>query len=60
MNDLTEVELKLSVQKVNTILSALGQLPYVQVAALVADVKAQAESYIQTQASVSGPVIVPN
>lgn len=47
MNDATELTLKLNIQKINLILSALGQLPYAQVVTLINEIKASAEEQLQ-------------
>ena len=45
-----KLKLELSVTEINTTLSALGQMPYIQVAELIGVVKSQAESQLQPQA----------
>ena len=49
-----QIELKLTVAEVNTVLGALAQLPYAQVAKLVNDIK------VQAQPQVSEPVVEDN
>ncbi|WP_295455282.1 hypothetical protein [uncultured Thiodictyon sp.] len=56
MSDQTEVDLKLSVQKVNTVLNALGQLPYAQVATLIGEIKSQAELSLKSKIALQEPV----
>jgi hypothetical protein len=43
------INLSLSVDKVNMILAALGNAPYVQVANLIAEIQGQAQSQITTK-----------
>lgn len=47
MNDLTELRLDLTVQKVNLILSALSQLPYAQVVSVIDEIKSQSEKQLR-------------
>lgn len=47
MNENFKVELKLSVQQVNQVLSALSNLPYAQVADLIGEIKSTAEEQIR-------------
>jgi hypothetical protein len=43
------IELSLSIEEVNGIMQALGQMPYAQVAALIDKVRSQAAPQVQTQ-----------
>lgn len=53
-----EVTLTLSIQEVNQLLSALGQMPFVQVVDLIGKVKQQAESQVRAQpAAVADPTV---
>ncbi len=47
MNDNTEISLDLNLQKINLILTALGQLPYNQVVLLINEIKTQAEDKLK-------------
>jgi hypothetical protein len=44
-----DIELKLSVEDVNGVLQALGQMPYVQVTGLVDKIRQQAAPQVQAQ-----------
>ena len=43
-----EIELKLTVAEVNGVLQALGQMPFVQVSALIQKIQQQAAPQVQT------------
>ena len=45
-----EIKLELTVDEINIILNALGQMPYVQVAAVIGKISNQAESQWQDNA----------
>ena len=46
--DNKEIELKLTVAEVNGVLSALGQMPFAQVASLIQKIQQQAAPQVQT------------
>lgn len=50
-----EIELKLTLDEVNGVLQALGQLPYVQVNGLVEKVRQQAGPQVQAQEAAKVP-----
>lgn len=47
--DTKEIELKLTVAETNGVLSALGQMPFVQVQALIMKIQAQAAPQVQEE-----------
>lgn len=49
MNDDTTLVIALNVKKVNLILSALGQLPYIQVASVIDEIKTQSEDQLKIE-----------
>jgi hypothetical protein len=49
MNDQKILELKLTVAEVNGVLQALGQMPFVQVSALIQNIQKQAEPQVKEQ-----------
>jgi hypothetical protein len=49
MMDTKEIELKLTVAETNGILNALGQMPFVQVSALIQNIQKQAEPQVKEQ-----------
>ena len=51
-----ELELKLTLPEINTLLEALGSLPYKQVYQLVAKIQQQAQLQLQEGAPASGNV----
>lgn len=44
------VTIELKVSEVNSVLNALGQLPFIQVSALINNIKTQAETQLAAQA----------
>ena len=52
-----KIKLELSLEEINVILNALGQLPYVQVAALIDNIRRQGERQLQNEAE---PVTTSN
>jgi hypothetical protein len=51
-NDKPIIRLELSIDEVNLILTALGQLPYVQVVGIVENIRKQAEAQWTVKAEV--------
>lgn len=51
-----EIELKLTVAEVNGVLSALGQMPFVQVSTLIQKIQQQAAPQVAPQVQVEPPV----
>ena len=51
-----ELELKLTLSEINTLLEALGGLPYKQVYQLVAKIQQQAQTQLQAAEAASGNV----
>jgi hypothetical protein len=49
------IKLTFSVEQVNMILSALGNAPYVQVAALIAEIQKQAQSQVAAEGASEKP-----
>jgi hypothetical protein len=47
------MKLELTIQEINTIMQALGNAPYVQVADLVAKIREQAQPQVQAQSAIS-------
>lgn len=52
-NDKPVIHLELTIDEVNLILTALGQLPYVQVIAMVENIRKQAEAQWTVKAEVN-------
>ena len=52
-NDKPVIHLELTIDEVNLILTALGQLPYVQVVAMVENIRKQAETQWTVKAEVN-------
>jgi len=52
-NDKPVIHLELTIDEVNLILTALGQLPYVQVVAMVENISKQAEAQWTVKAEVN-------
>ena len=54
-NDNLEVSLKLTVQQVNTLLGALGNLPYASVAPMIANIHQQAQEQVNAHLADNPP-----
>ena len=54
--DNKEIELKLTVAEVNGVLSALGQMPFVQVSTLIQKIQQQAAPQVAPQVQAELPV----
>jgi len=55
MNEISEIEIKLTLGEINQILEALGSLPYRQVYQLIGKIQLQAESQLQQPDRASVP-----